>query len=278
MIPRAAYATWLARRYLEETKGGALAPVAVPEAAQLGRGRRGLDYYGARPYEPSDGLKDIFWKHTLKLNQYVVKQRRDDQGEPVLVAVHLAADYAEEADWLAYRLTSAVTLAQDGVPLAFAAYTDAEVVCATPALTPRLAIMQALELIERTRISPRPVRVLEAPAVSRFRRHISRLMASRTNQAVRLARIMSFEYRALQHRAQAHPTSVAIRRAVALLSPPASVLFISSAPAERDIFELTLERVHGLGVHVMPSLSRIGSGTDRTRSEVGKHRIASGAG
>lgn len=252
VIPRRGHAAWLARRYLEEAQRGALAPVTAPEAAQQSLVRRGLDYYGARPYEPGDGLKDLFWKHTLKLQQYIVKERRDDRGEPVLIAANLTASDAEEADWLAYRLLSCVlTMARESVPLAFAAYTESEVVRVTPPLSPRAAVRAALELIERILIVPQPVRVLEAADPVRLRRTISRLMEAGTDPATRLARILSFEYRALQNRARVHPASRAIRSAIAELSPPVAVLLVSANRGEDAVFKLILERLRPLGVHVL---------------------------
>ncbi len=279
VIPRAAYATWLARRYLEETKGGSLALTTGSGTTQMGRGRRGLDYYGARPYEPGDGLKDLLWKQMLKLNQYVVKERRDDQSEPVLIVARLQAADPEGADWLAYSLlTAAITLARDGVPIAFAAYTGTAVMSATPPLSPRSAVVQALELIERIQVTPRPRRMLEAPVVARLRRTISRLATSRTDPARRLARVLSFEYAALQSRARAHPASAAIRRAVGLLAPPATVLLVADAPDERDVLDVVLERVQGVGVHVMPSMPRLNPPVAGTRNELGRARAGSGVG
>jgi len=259
VIPKAVYAAWLARRYLQEAQRGALAPVTVSDSPQHGSVRRGLEYVGARPYEPGDGLKDLFWKHTLKLQQYIVKERRDDWGTPVLIAANLATGTPEDADRLAYELlTSTLTLAQEGVPLSFAAYTDAEVVRVSPPLSPRPAVMAALELIERICIVPQPLRILESPQVLRLRRMISRLLETPSVPATRLARILTFEYRALEVRARAHPATHAIRRALAEQAPPITLLILSASQADTDVLDLTLERLRPLGVH--PLTAPFGNG------------------
>ncbi len=266
VIPKAVYAAWLAQRYLEETQHGT-APMAIPEAAQHGHMRRGIDYYGARPYEPGDALKDLFWKHTLKLQQYIVKERRDDGGAPVLIAANLNAGTPEEADRLAYSLlTSALTLARDGVPTAFAAYTDAEVVRVTPPLSPRPTVLAALELTERIRVVPQPTRFLEPPQVLRLRRMMARLMETPTASTARLARILGFEYRALGQRARNHPATHAIRRALTNLAPPTTLLIVSASHSDADLLELTLERLRPLGVYHFKGVLPDGRGRSRTHT------------
>jgi uncharacterized protein (DUF58 family) len=247
VIPRARYAAWLARRYLEQARGGALAAAAVSAGGRAGGVRRGTEYYGARHYEPGDVLRDVFWKKTLKLNQLVVKDRRDEHGEAVIVVADLSATDPDEADTLAYNLlTSALTLAQDGVPLAYAAHTAA----ATAPLAPRAAVRYALELIESIQVAPIPARVLHAPEVTRLRRNISRLVSSRAEPAMRLARILTFEHMALLRRARAHPAAAALRATTARLQPPAAVLVVSPV-REAEVLGVMLERLREKGYRVI---------------------------
>lgn len=256
VIPRGAYAAWLARRYLEQTRGGGLSAVTIPEAGRIGGVRRGLDYYGARPYEPGDMLRDIFWKHTLKLRQLIVKERRDEYGEAVIMAANLSARNAEEADWLAYSLLmSTLTLAREAVPLAFAAYTPDEIVAVTPPLPSRLAVKHALGLVEAIKVEPRPVRVLRAPQAARLRRNISRLRHSGTEPATRLGQILGLEYGVLLRRARAHPAAGALTRTLSTVHPPAAVLIISPTLEESGALEVTLERLQQQGIHVIHHLT-----------------------
>ncbi len=264
VIPRAAYAAWLARRFLELTRDGAGTSSTVSEAAQLGSVRRGLDYYGARPYEPGDVLRDIFWKHTVKLKQLIVKDRRGEHGEVVLITANLSAQDAEEADWLAYGLLmSALTLAREEIPLAYAAYTGTEVVAVTGPLAPRLAVMRALLLTENIQIAPAPRRVLEVASITRLRRRISRLMESETVPDARIARILSVEYQALQHRARTHPASDAIKKATSQIHPPAAILIVSPTREEVDALEATLDRLKRRGFHIVDLLFADGQVSDR---------------
>lgn len=252
VIPRAVYAAWLARRYLESAEAAGGAAVTLPESSR-GRGaRRGIEYYGARAYEPGDTLRDIFWKQTLKLNRLVVEERRDDYAETAVVAANLGAPDAEAADWIAYTLLmSALTLAQEGVPVAFAAYTSRGVVDVTPPLSPRPAVMKALSLAEGLQVTPYQARVLRPSRIAQLRRTVSRLAAR--GQVAGLARVLAFEYAARMRRAREHPAAAALRAAAARAGSPAAVLVIStglgSAVEEADALEVTLERLGRGGFH-----------------------------
>jgi len=252
VIPRAAYAAWLARRYLESAQAGGGASIPLP-ALGGGRGpRRGLEYYGARSYEPGDTRRDIFWKQTLKLGRLVIKERRDDYCETVVVIANLVAPDAEAADWIAYSLLmSALTLAQEGVPVAFAAYTASGVVDATIPLSPRLAVTKALSLAEALQVTPPPARVLRPSRIALLRRTVALLSARRPE--VGLARVLAFEYTARMRRATEHPAAAALQTAASRAGPPAAVLVIStdlgSIPEEADALEVTLERLGRGGFH-----------------------------
>lgn len=252
VIPRAAYAAWLARRYLEQSQPGPLASAVVPAADAPGSVRRGLDYYGARPYEPGDVLRDISWKHTLKLGQLVMKERRAERGDAMILAVNLSARTAEEMDSVGYRLLMlTLTLARDGVPLTFAAYTPQEVARVTPPLAPRHAVVQALRLVEEMRISPRPVRLLQSPRVPRLRRTIARLEAVGGGPASRLAGILRFEHQALLTRALGHPVFAALSRAAALTPAPATALLVAADGEEAEAVDATLERLRARGLRLL---------------------------
>lgn len=261
VIPRAAYAAWLAHRFLEQMRAGGSAHVVLPETQRPGIVRRGLDYYGARPYEPGDILRDVSWKHTLKLNELIIKERRDEYGQAVIMAVNLDAGDTEEADWLAYRLLlSSLTLAREGIPLAFAAYTVDTVVGATPPLSPRTAVTEALRLTDSIRKVPRPRRVLEPAQIVRLRRNITRLLSSPADPAHRLARILQFEYQAMLNRATAHPGTSALKKVFSHVQPPAAVVTLSLSQDDVEPLEITLERARGKGFHRITLPARLGRG------------------
>jgi uncharacterized protein (DUF58 family) len=252
VIPRATYAARLARAYLEQTAGGMDALAVLPQMHEGTRAaQRGLDYYGARRYEPGDPLRDVFWKHTLKLGQLVVKERRGQQGEAVILAVNVWGSTADDLDQIAYStVVSALTLAREDVPMVFAAYTDEAIVSVTPVLSPRQAVLHALDLVRAMRQVARPTRVLPPAQLARLRRRAERLLASNANPAARLARVLQFEYRAHVTRAKQHPGYQAILIAAGYLSP-AALLMTSSGPDDPEAIELALEHLRTQGVHAL---------------------------
>ena len=253
VIPRATYAAWLARRYLEHSRSGALPAGTAAEVRHTGPAHRGLDYYGARLYEAGDPFRDVFWKATAKLGQLVVKDRREGRGEPVIVAVNLTAQDAEEEDRLAAALLmTALTLARDGVPVAFAAYTPEAVARATPPLPPQAAVRAALDLVDGIRIAPRPRRVLAPPQMLRLRRTAGRLAGARSPAGVRLARVLALEHEALVRRAETHPAALALTRSCALVPAPAAVLPLAPI-ADHALLDATLQRLDGRGFHLLPA-------------------------
>ncbi len=253
VIPRATYATRLAQTYLEQTAAGTNALAALPQTQDAAHAtQRGLDYYGARRYEPGDPIRDVFWKHTLKLRQLVVKERRSPQGEAVILAVNIWGSTADDLDQTAYNtVVGALTLAREDVPMVFAAYTDEDIVSVTPVLSPRQAVLHALHLVGTMREVARPTRVLQAAQLARLRRRVERLLASNAGPAARLARVLEFEYRAHVTRAKQHPGLQAVLKAADQLLSPAALLVTSSGPDDPEAIELALERLRIRGVHAL---------------------------
>lgn len=252
VIPRSAYAAWLAQRYLERAVPGGSGPVAVAtESVRTPLQRRGLEYRGARPYAPGDQLRDVFWKATAKRARVVVKDRRDDPGTPVALLAHLDVRSAEEADWLSASLvTSALTLAQEGVPIALGAYSGEPRVVATPLQSPRDAVRRALELTDHIRCVAAPARVLGPVPFRRLRRRIMLLEGAQEGPARRLARILRFEEAALRARARTHPAAMALHRLASLVPGPLAVLHISASPDDADVVELALDGLRGHGLYL----------------------------
>lgn len=260
VIPRAAYAAWLARRYLEGASADALPAMSTEGAAGSGR-RRGLDYYGAKPYEPGDGLRDVLWKHALKVrDRLVVKERREGHGEAVILAMNLDTASPDEMDRLAYTfLTWTLTLAREGLPLAFAAYLTEGSADASPGLSGAGAVRHALGLLERLRVISRPARLLEASPLSRLERTIRRLLAAGTEPAVRLARLLALEHAGLLEQTRRHPAVGALRMAAARIPPPAGVLLFSGDPWDRAIVSTAVERLGVARLRLLPAPAMDGS-------------------
>jgi hypothetical protein len=242
IIPRARYAAWLARRYLERTPPGA-APAAI---ARSGHGRlRGDEYFGSRPYDPGDSLRAIDWKRTLKLHRLVSKDFRAAPAQPALIAVSLEAYDADSADRLAHDLVmKSLTLAQEGVVQSIAAYTGERVVEVSPPLAPRDAVLAALRLTARIITVRRLRRTLEPPRLVGLRRARHALS---DGLGGRLADVIALEIEVLAHEAARHPATAALQRVARYLRPPASLVTISVVDGGAAVPETTVERFAALG-------------------------------
>jgi uncharacterized protein (DUF58 family) len=120
IIPRAKYAEWLATKYIEQTSSGVISAVDLSAQAFV-KPKRGIEYLESRTYQPGDTLRDIDWKHTLKLRQMVVKKYTEAGEQAAIIAVNLSVTDAEAADKLAFNLiTVALTLAREGIAAALA--------------------------------------------------------------------------------------------------------------------------------------------------------------
>jgi uncharacterized protein (DUF58 family) len=99
VIPRARYAAWLAKKYLETTKQGMLPLISNVSTVKPKYGlRRGVEYYGSQLYQAGDELKSLDWKHSAKYNKMITKEFIEFNGQPAILLVNLAVGNAEEAD------------------------------------------------------------------------------------------------------------------------------------------------------------------------------------
>ena len=88
VIPRARYAAWLAKKYLERaTPGVASVDVSFPLPKRPRGLKRGVEYHSSRPYQAGDRLKDIDWKHTMKLRELIAKEYLEGPGQPGMIVL-----------------------------------------------------------------------------------------------------------------------------------------------------------------------------------------------
>ncbi|GAI55674.1 unnamed protein product, partial [marine sediment metagenome] len=174
VIPRARYAEWLALRYLEQTGAGAGATTLPPKAILIPK--RGVEYFDSRSYQPGDPLRDIDWKHTLKLNQLIIKEYIEAGEQRAIIAVNLSVTDAEEADKLAFNLiTTALTLAQETIPTALAVYNHQKVILTTAVIDPRETLKQTLSLVKDITSVEFTHRFLQPSDIGKLRRNITLL-------------------------------------------------------------------------------------------------------
>ncbi len=249
VIPRARYAEWLARKYLEETasRAGAIASTLSFTQAQVGP-RQGIEYYDSRPYQPGDRLKDIDWKHTVKLQELVVKEHIEDTRQMAIMAVNLVVEDDEQADKLVYSLiTSALTLARGAIPTALAAYGEKQVAMETIPLDPRETVKKTLELGQRI-VASRPMkRYLEFPDLRRIKASLRRLEKTTTGPAQRLRELLEFESKGIQEGAKDHPATKALLRVATHTFPPTLITVISAWNHDSEALSLTLAELQNKG-------------------------------
>jgi hypothetical protein len=244
VIPRAKYAEWLAMKYLEQAGVGG-GESLVPEARTP---RRGTEYLDSRSYQPGDEMRYIDWKHTLKLNQLTVKEFVESGGQTAIIGVNLSVADAEEADRLAFDLiTTALTLAQEMVPTALAAYNHKQVVQTTAVIDPRDTLRHSIALVNSITFTEFGRRLLQPANLGRLRQNMGLLKGATSEPAQQLLNILDFEYRAIEEAADGHPAALALLRSTKRVPPPASVVLISRLNHDAEAIMVATERLQRRG-------------------------------
>lgn len=243
VIPRAKYAEWLARKYLEQTGTGVVTAATVPHQAIMVP-KRGIEYLDSRTYQPGDPLKDIDWKHTMKLSQLIVKEYTETGEQAAIIAVNLAVADAGEADKLAYNLiTVALTLAREGIPAALAAYNHQGVVLSTAVTDPTEILRRALSLVREITQLEFTDRRLEAADITKVRRAIAQLKQVDSEPARRLLGVLNFEYRAIEEAARNHPATVTLSAVTRQAPAPAMILLVSQLNHDAEAILVIAEKL-----------------------------------
>ena len=247
VIPRAAYAEWLAKRYLEQIGSGSVVATVMPPEDVMPL-KRGVEYLDSRTYQPGDQQKDIDWKHSLRLNELIVKRYTEPDEQVVIIAVNLSVADAEEADKLAFNMiTTALTLAHKAIPAALAIYNHERVVATTAATDPRETLKQALLLVEDITTVEFPLRLLQPPDINRLRRNIMLLKQVGSQSGGQLLNMLEFEYKAVEEIAKKNSATLAILRTTKLIPPPATIALVSQLNYDAEAVLITCSRLSHLG-------------------------------
>ncbi|MFC1916266.1 DUF58 domain-containing protein [Chloroflexota bacterium] len=243
VIPRAKYAAWLAVKYLEQTESG-ITTAESSLAKVTSKTKRGMEYFDSRSYQPGDPLKNLDWKHTLKLNRLIVKEFVDTGGQSAIIAVNLSVTDAKEADKIAFNLiTTALTLAQETIPTALAVYNHQRVVLTTPVTDPREILRWTLALVKDITSTNFAHRFLQLSDLRRLRRDIAELKQSTSEPAQRLLDMLNFEYQAIEKAARNHPATLALLLATEQAPPPATIVLISQFNHDAEALMVTTEKL-----------------------------------
>jgi len=247
VIPRARYAEWLAMRFLEQIgAGGTVATTMSPEAVLVPK--RGIEYFDSRTYQPGDQLKDIDWKHTLKLSQIIIKEHIEAGEQAAILAVNLSVTDAEEADKLAFNvITTALTLAHEAIPTALAVYNHERVVVTTAVTDPRETLKQTLLLVKDISAVEFAHRFLQPPDITKLRRNMTLLKQVTSQSDQLLLSMLDFEYRAMEEAAKKHPATLALSRATKHTPSPAIIVLVSQLNHDAEALLVTSEKLSKRG-------------------------------
>ncbi len=253
VIPRAKYAEWLAMKYLEQTgPGTALATTSLPpKAIQLPK--RGTEYFDSRNYQPGDSLIHIDWKHSLKLNQIIIKEYIEAGGQAAIITANLSVNNAEEADKLAFNLiTTALTFASEAIPTALSIYNHQEVILTTTTSDPRETLKQTLSLVKDITLVEFPHRFLQPPNISQLKRNITLLKQATSKPAQRLLSILNFEFKAIEEATKNHPATLALSSVTKRTPPPAVIVIVSQLNHDTEALAVTLDKMSRRGFTPIP--------------------------
>jgi uncharacterized protein (DUF58 family) len=229
IIPRARYAGWLAKRYLDATKPGMLPLISNVSTVKPQYGyRRGIEYYGSQLYQPGDELKNIDWKHSAKYNKMITKEFVEFHGQPAVLLINLAVGDAEEADELAQKtITTAISLAREQIPTVIAAYDQHGIKLVTATLQPRQMVVQSLEITREITMFENPTRYLYTPDISRLRANIGRLNSVEGDSSKVLSQLLNIEYSTLMNSVMIHPATKAINKALDNANIQSTIVVVS---------------------------------------------------
>ncbi len=243
VIPRARYAEWLARKYLEQASAGVVTATTLPPKA-ITIPKRGVEYHDSRTYQPGDQLKDIDWKHTLKLSQLIVREYTEAGEQAAIIAVNLSVTDAEEADKLAFNLiTVALTLVRESIPTALAAYNHQVVITNTAITDPTAVLRQALELVREITLVKFTDRYLEPSDIAKIRRNIIQLKRAQSEPSQRLLGVLNFEYRAIEEAARNHPATATLSAAAKDAPSPAIIFLVSQLNHDAEAILVIAEKL-----------------------------------
>ena len=249
VIPRARYADYLARKYLAGSRFGRLPLVSSVGTIRSIYGlRQGIEFYGNRMYQPGDNLKNIDWKHSVKYNELVTREFFEIQGQPVILLINLVAGDAEETDKLAYNIiVAALSLAQDGIPTALAAYDDQGVILSTPSLAAQELTVRALEIVKEIVTRENTAKSLNPPDVARLRANIRRLSEAESTPAGVLRELLQIELKNLSHNARSSPCTAALNEVLTKANPQSTVLVISNQNHDAEALAFNLQTLIAKG-------------------------------
>jgi hypothetical protein len=248
IIPKAKYAQWLAKKFLEQTASGiSLTTVVFPDKV-LRAAKRGGEYQGSRMFQAGDKLRDVDWKHSVRLNELVSKEFADFQGQPAIIAANLTVKDAEEADVLVSNFVmTALTLANESLTTALAVYNYKEVFAVSRHVNPREALKKTLKLSEKITHMEPAERFLQSTEAWRLKRTMSQLGQADVEASQRLLGMLQLEYQAHQQETANNPAIRALSKVTEHIPPPAIITVVPSSGQDAEGLAMVLEKLEKKG-------------------------------
>ena len=135
----------------------------------------------------------------------------------------------EEKDKLAYNIiVAALSLAQDGIPTALAAYDDQGVILSTPSLASHELTVRTLEIVKEIVTRENTAKSLNPPDVARLRANIRRLSETESAPAGVLRELLQIELKNLGHIARSSHCTAALNEVMMKANQQSTVLVISN--------------------------------------------------
>ncbi|MCW3999774.1 MAG: DUF58 domain-containing protein [Candidatus Bathyarchaeota archaeon] len=252
IIPRAKYARWLAKKYLEQTASGAGSSGSAPPPRAIKVARSGVEFYGSRLYQPGDRLKNVDWKHTLMLDELIVKEYAGAQGTPTIIVADLTAKDAQSADKLIYNVVmAALTAATESLPSGLACFNRKEVLAATPPTNPRETLKKTLQITQKITVAEAPQKVMQPTDIKRLKRTIKGLSKTETEPSERFTEILEFEVEALQSATKMHPATEALKKCVERSPAPTMLTVASTGSGDTEALTVALEILKAKGYSIV---------------------------
>lgn len=251
VIPRSAYVTLLARRYLSGG-GGVFGGSGLLNLSSFKKAGRGLDYLGSRQYQAGDRLKEIDWKHSVKFQSGITKEYARGASRSAVILGCLDAADEITADKLAFNLiSSALTLAQEAIPTGVCLFNNDEILKYSPVGNPDAVLKYMLGMIKLIRLRPPADRRLNPVDITALRRSISLLCRVAGEETQGLLSLLDFEKAAIKNAADVHPLAQGINRLCHDLSRPATVIMASVSEENPEVTALALETLRASGYEII---------------------------
>jgi uncharacterized protein (DUF58 family) len=199
-------------------------------------------------FQAGDKLRDVDWKHSVRLNELVSKEFADFQGQPAIIAANLTVKDAEEADVLVSNFVmTALTLANESLTTALAVYNYKEVFAVSRHVNPREALKKTLKLSEKITHMEPAERFLQSTEAWRLKRTMSQLGQADVEASQRLLGMLQLEYQAHQQETANNPAIRALSKVTEHIPPPAIITVVPSSGQDAEGLAMVLEKLEKKG-------------------------------